>query len=233
VPGVAENVARIRERIDRAAERAGRDPDTVRLMAVTKTVPLERVREAIDAGVTLLGENRVQEAEAKYWHEEGRTDLRIELHMIGALQRNKARQAVRLFDLVQSADRISLVEALDRVAGEERPGSPFPVFVEVNTTGEAAKSGVAPSELRALARLLEGCRDLRGVGLMTVARFGADEKELRETFAGLHLMLEELKAEYGPHWRELSMGMSDDYEIAVEEGSTLVRLGRALFGARS
>jgi PLP dependent protein len=216
-----------------AAERAGRGTDTVRLMAVTKTLPLDVVREAIDAGVTLLGENRVQEAEAKYWSGESRVDPRIEMHMIGALQRNKARQAVRLFDRVQSVDRVSLVDALERVAGEERPGRPFPVFVEVNTTGEEAKSGVAPSELRALVEHLEGCGHLRGAGLMTVARFGAGERELRETFAGLRVMLEGLRAEYGPHWRELSMGMSDDYEIAVAEGSTLVRLGRALFGERA
>ncbi len=235
---VADNLEDIRDRIARAAETAGREPQDVTLVAVTKTVPVERIRPAVEAGVTHLGENRVQEAELKF-AARGLKDASmvsrkgIILHMIGALQRNKARRAVELFDWVQSVDRVELMAALDRDACE-RGGDVLPVLLEVNMTGEEAKSGVAPEELPRLADALADHGCLRAMGLMTVARLGADEEELRRTFGGLRRMLEGLRKTHAGvgEWKHLSMGMTDDYEIAIEEGSTMVRLGRAVFGER-
>ncbi len=221
-------------------ERSGRRLEEVMLVAVTKTLPVERLKEAVAAGVTHLGENRVQEADSKYaslLDPDGSSKIArngLTLHMIGALQRNKARRAAELFDWVQSVDRVELMEALDKSASE-RGREMLPILLEVNTTGEPAKSGVAPAELTRLADALGECRSLRGMGLMTVARLGADERELRQTFGGLKIMLEELSESHRSvgEWKHLSMGMSDDYEIAIEEGSTMVRLGRAVFGERA
>lgn len=236
---IAANLDEIRARMLRAAERGGRRAEDVTLVGVTKTLPAEKIREAIEAGVRNFGENRVQEAEGKYGEVGLDSADKIErgsitLHMIGGLQRNKAKRAVELFDWVQSVDRVELLATLDRAVGElgkER----LPILIEVNTTEEAAKSGVAPGELGKLVDVLGEFKRLRAMGLMTVARMGASERELRETFGGLRGMLEGLRKEYGEvgEWTQLSMGMSDDYEIAIEEGATMVRLGRALFGARA
>jgi pyridoxal phosphate enzyme (YggS family) len=236
---VAENLERVRERIALAAARAGRGGEDVTLVAVTKTLGMGTIREAIEAGVTHLGENRVQEAEGKFRTAGGADSADkigrdgITLHMIGGLQRNKARRAVELFDWVQSVDRVELLAALDRAASE-LGRKPLPVLLEVNTTGEEAKSGVSPDDLGRLADALAECKSLRGMGLMTVARLGADEAELHRTFDGLRKMLEGLRATHASvgDWKHLSMGMSDDFEIAVEEGSTMVRLGRVVFGER-
>lgn len=224
----------------RAAERTGRQGSDVSLVAVTKAVPVERIREAIAAGVTHLGENRVQEAQAKYAprgmplaDSERVSREGITLHMIGSLQRNKARDASAFFDYVHSVDRPELAAALDRAAGEEAPARPLSVLVQVNLTGEATKSGIPAEELPRLAVALAGCAHLKGVGLMTIARMGADEKELRRTFSTLRGLLDSLRDIHGTDWQHLSMGMSDDYEIAIEEGATMVRLGRALFGVRN
>jgi pyridoxal phosphate enzyme (YggS family) len=236
---VSENLAVAQDRIVRASERAGRSPEEVKLLAVTKNVSVLRIVEAIDAGVRLLGENRVQEALEKYAPQsteptagDAVARVGIELHMIGSLQRNKARHAAQLFDAVQSVERVEIADALERAVVGADPSRVLPVYLEVNVTGEDTKSGVVPSALLSLADHLAGCPHLRGVGLMTIARFGAEERELRETFSKLRALLNELRARYGDQWRELSMGMSDDYEIAVEEGATLVRLGRAIFGER-
>jgi pyridoxal phosphate enzyme (YggS family) len=232
-------LAVVRERMARAAERSGRGSGAVTLVVVTKTVPVERIRLVVEAGVGHLGENRVQEAEAKFGLRAGAAGARVArqgltLHMIGTLQRNKARRAVELFDWVQSVDRVELLPVLDRTASE-RGGGPLQVLLEVNTTGEPAKSGVEPATLPRLADALAKCAHLRGMGLMTVGRLGAAEAELRQTFGGLRRLLEGLKATHAEvgEWKHLSMGMSDDYEIGIEEGSTMVRLGRAVFGGRT
>ena len=231
----------VRERMARAAERSGRALSDVTLVAVTKTIVVDRIRAAIEAGAVHVGENRVQEAEAKFEEcvvagidtdkvsREG-----ITLHMIGGLQRNKARRAAELFDWIQSVDRVELLGALEKARAEGGKSQPLPVLLEVNTTGEEAKSGITPAELPRLADALAGCPHLRGMGLMTIARFGADEKELRSTFASLRRLLDALKESHPGEgdWKHLSMGMSDDYECAIEEGATMVRLGRAIFGAR-
>lgn len=233
------NVAEVRERIARAAERAGRTPSEITLIAVTKTHPVDRILQALEAGLTNFGENRVQEAISKFASateaagSESVLRTGITLHMIGTLQRNKARLAARHFDCIHSVDRVELATDLNEAANKERAGRALPVLLEVNLTGEASKSGVSVEELPRLAEALENCTNLRGAGLMTVARFGAHEKELRETFANLRTLLEGLKANYRGDWRHLSMGMSDDYEYAIEEGATMVRVGRAIFGERT
>jgi pyridoxal phosphate enzyme (YggS family) len=234
---IAANVEVVRERIARAAERSGRHASEVTLVAVTKTVPVERIEQAIAAGVTHFGENRVQEAEAKYAligePAQGAVPREgITLHMIGSLQRNKARRAVTLFDLVQSVDRPELAVALDRAAGEMQRKEPLPVLLEVNLTGEASKSGVSKVELPRLADTVAGCPYLKGMGLMTIARMGAPEAELRRTFVELRRLLEGLRGSFPSEWMHLSMGMSDDFEWAIEEGATMVRIGRAIFGER-
>jgi pyridoxal phosphate enzyme (YggS family) len=224
---VAANLERVTERIARAAERSGRTPSDVTLVAVTKTVPPERIIQAIAAGVTHLGENRVQEAEVKFGPSGRIPRSDVTLHMIGTLQRNKARRAAALFDWVQSLDRPELAAALDSAAVK-----PLPVLLEVNLTGEPSKSGISPGHFPLLADIVAGCPNLQPFGLMTIARLGAPEAELRRTFATLRDLLERLRAGYPGDWRHLSMGMTGDYEIAIEEGATLVRLGRAIFGER-
>ncbi len=252
---VAANLEVVRERIARAAERSGRTAQAVTLVAVTKSVPVSRIKEAQAAGVSHFGENRVQEAEAKYavrppisgpgpacapaiaseGPEGTRADEQvaregITLHMIGTLQSNKVRRAVALFDWVQSVDRVELVHMLATAAERLRPGLPLPVLLQVNVTGEPTKSGVAPAQLPALAEAVATCHSLKAMGLMTIARLGAGEAELRRTFSTLRALLDGLRATYPGQWVHLSMGMSDDYELAIEEGATMVRLGRAIFG---
>ncbi len=225
--GIAANLERVSERIARAAERSGRTASDVTLVAVTKTVTPERIMEAIAAGITHLGENRVREAEARFAPGGPVPRAGMTLHMIGTLQRNKARRAAALFDWVHTVDRPELARAIHAAAS-----ATLPVLLEVNMTGEPSKSGVAPGDLSALADALAACAHLRPLGLMTIARLGAPEAELRRTFAGLRDLLERLRTDHPGEWRHLSMGMTDDYEIAIEEGATIVRLGRALFGER-
>lgn len=237
---IADNVARLRERIASAAERVGRSVDDITLVGVTKTQPVDRILQAVEVGITVFGENRVQEAIAKFvgrgadGHDVGLVPRQgISLHMIGTLQRNKARHAARHFDCIHSVDSVGLAQELDVAAGREREGKRLPVLLEVNFTGEQSKSGVSTGELPRLAETLETCGNLHCIGLMTIARFGAEEKELRYTFAQLRLLLDRMKESYPGDWRHLSMGMSDDFEYAIEEGATMVRVGRAIFGERT
>jgi pyridoxal phosphate enzyme (YggS family) len=236
---IKANLEIIRERIADAAQRSGR-LGAITLIAVTKTVPTTSIIDAIQAGITHFGENRVQEAAAKYAPRHGtendspdlvpRTGLT--LHMIGNLQRNKAHRAAAIFDWVQSIDRPELAETLNRARAEQRPHEPLPVLLEVNLTGEPGKSGVAPEYLPRLADAVTACPHLHPTGLMTIARMGAQEPELRRTFSNLRTLLEALQRTHPGDWTHLSMGMSDDYSQAIAEGATMIRLGRALFGAR-
>ena len=215
---VASNLAAVRARIAAAAARAGRDAAAVRLVAVSKTQPAERVRAAVAAGVRDIGENYVQEAATKRAAVGG--DVRW--HLIGHLQRNKAARALELFDLIHSVDSVALAEALARHAAAR--GAPARALVEVNVGGEASKSGVAPE---ALPALLERLRDPSLVieGLMAVPPPGSPD-EVRDHFRRLRALRD------AAGLRELSMGMTDDFEVAIEEGATMVRIGRAIFGAR-
>lgn len=224
---VSSNLSRVLERIEAACSRVGRDPRTVKVMAVSKGFPVEAVLGAFEAGLRLFGENRVQEAQRKFESLPREVRSQISLHMIGHLQSNKVKKALEVFDLIQTIDRISLVEELCRRIPQ---GVSFPAMVEVKTSPEPTKTGVDPRDLVGLVEAVLSCGKLRLVGLMTVAPI-AGEAEVRRSFSSLRAMAEELRRRFGLSL-ELSMGMSDDLEVAVEEGSTLVRLGRSLFGPR-
>ena len=222
----------IRERIAAACQRAGRDVTEVKLVAVSKTVSAEIVREAVAAGVTVLGENRVQEAEGKMTQ---LADLRsqVEWHLIGHLQSNKARKAASLFDVVQSVDSEDLAVRLNRVADEL--GKRLPVFIEVNLAGETSKAGAPTKESFALIAQVSKLPALELRGLMTVPPYLDDPEDVRPFFRQLRLLRDEAVQNgiADRSFTQLSMGMSHDFEVAIEEGATLVRIGTALFGART
>ncbi len=227
VSTLAANLADVRSRIAEAARRAGRDASRVRLMAVTKGFPADTVAQALEAGATLFGENRVQEAEGKF------IELadRCEVHLIGHLQTNKARAAAALFSCVQSIDSVHTAQALNARC-EERDRS-LDILLELNTSGEQSKSGFAGrAELAAGLAEIDKLTRLRVRGLMTVGPLTTDRDSIRAAFAALRGAFEALRGGR-QGFDVLSMGMSSDFEIAVEEGSTLVRVGTALFGPRS
>jgi pyridoxal phosphate enzyme (YggS family) len=225
---VADNLKTVMDRIASAAERAGRDPSSVRLVVATKTVDIERIREAVSAGATLLGENRVQEAKEKIeklgpiacWH------------LIGHLQTNKAKYAVKLFDLIHSVDNLELAKEIDRQAA--KIGKVQNVLIEVNIAGEASKAGMAVKEAPALAREIAKLKNVSIQGLMTMPPFSDDPEDSRPYFCVLRELAESIAKENNPgvSMQELSMGMSGDFEVAVEEGATMVRVGTAIFGER-
>lgn len=229
---ISENIVVIHERIAGAARRAGRAAGEVCLMAVTKTHPPERIREAYAAGLRLFGENRVQEFTAKA---DSLSDLpQAEWHMIGHLQTNKATKAVELFSAVDSLDSVKLAEKLDAAAG--RLGEKLRVLIEINVGGETAKSGAAPDsrELESLLLAAPGFDALEFRGLMAVPPFTDDPEDARPYFRKLRELRDTIAARRLPSIRMdvLSMGMSHDFEVAIEEGSTCVRVGTAIFGER-
>ncbi len=196
-------------------------------MAVSKTVPAERVRAAVAAGLTVLGENRVQEGATKASQVPGAA-----WHLLGPLQANKARRAVEVFDVLEAVGSLELAQRLDRIAGEVRPGRPLPVLLQVNVAGDPAKSGFDEAAAEGALAELAGLPNLRLAGLMTIGRLVATAEEARPTFRALRALSARLRAREPRLGSALSMGMSDDYEVAVEEGATIVRVGRALFGER-
>ncbi len=215
-----------RARIERACARSGRSADSVQLMLVTKTVPVERVLEALGTGHTLFGENRVQEAGPKYAHPRLQD---AEVHMIGHLQRNKVKRALRWASAVHSVDRMRLVTMLERHVD---PTSPLDVFVQVNTSREATKFGVHPNGVFELVERVDQSPHLRLRGLMTIAILGAEPEVARPGFRLLRELRDAVVTRGHGTATELSMGMSRDLEVAVEEGATLVRVGTAVFGHR-
>ena len=230
-----EKIDGIREKIRAAAARAGRSAADVALIGVSKFQPIEAIALAVECGIEILGENRVQERAEKREKCPGLTTWTGEpalWHMIGHLQRNKARKAVEVFDCIQSVDGIELAAALDRIVAEQnRP--PFPVMLEVNTSGEASKNGVPPDEcFTLLERVLLDCKNLSVEGLMTIGPLSDDEREIRASFALLRGLAEDARTRFGVAMPHLSMGMSGDYEAAIEEGSTIVRIGTGIFGPR-
>jgi len=218
----------IRGRIAAAAARAGRDPAAITLVGVVKTVPIERLRLAIGAGLADMGQNRVQEAEAAC-SALGRRVARW--HMIGHLQGNKVARALDLFDRIHSVDSIDLAESLSRRAAQR--GMRIPVLIQVNVSGEASKHGVSPAELTAVVGRAASLPGLAVDGLMSIGAVAAPPEQARREFARTRELREQTERVAGVRLPELSMGMSGDYEVAVEEGSTLVRVGSALFGARA
>jgi pyridoxal phosphate enzyme (YggS family) len=221
---IGANLETVRQAIARSAERAGRDPNEVVLVAVTKTFPVGRIREALAVGLRILGENRVQEALPKI-DEIGPAN--VEWHLIGHLQTNKVKFIEGKFRMVQSLDGVGLAEALDR-----RIQLPLDVLVEVNVAEEPQKTGVLPADLAAVAGAVNAAQHLRLRGLMTVAPMVPDPEAVRPVFRQLRSLRDKTSQQLGVALPVLSMGMTDDYPIAVEEGATMLRLGRALFGPR-
>ena len=216
---VRENCRRVLDRIRHAAVRSGRPAEAIRLIAVTKTVAVERIREAVECGISNIGENRLQEALAR---REALQDLPVTWHFIGHLQTNKARKAVENFDWIQSLDRVELAEKLNQAAIR-----PIPVLVEVKLHEEPNKSGVAEAALAEFVAVLARYERLQLRGFMAIPPFFENPDDVRPYFRTLR----DLAAEF--HLTELSMGMSHDFEVAIEEGATMVRIGTALFGERA
>jgi pyridoxal phosphate enzyme (YggS family) len=220
---IADRVADVRQRVQRAAERAGRSLTEVTIVAVSKGFSPEAIEEAAAAGIAHLGENRVQEAAAKIPR---LASLPVTWHLVGHLQTNKAKTALELFDIIHSVDSLHLAEVLSHRAQTAAAQRPLPVLLEVNAAGEASKFGFSSGEVAAAAQAIAHLPRLDLRGLMTVAPFVNDPETVRPVFRELRRLRDALGL------RELSMGMTDDFEVAIEEGATLVRIGRAIFGER-
>ncbi len=216
----------MRVRIAAACARAGRDPATVRMVVVAKTYGPERVREAAECGVTVFGENKVQEAKAKIPLCPGN----LSWHMVGHLQRNKVKDAVPLFDMIHSVDSVRLLETVDRMS--EEAGKTMPVLVEVNVSGESSKFGLAPESVPEVLEASNKLNHVNVVGLMTMPPFTEDPAKARPHFRQLRELRDQWRARTGMPLDELSMGMTNDFEVAIEEGATWIRIGTALFGER-
>ena len=227
--GIKENVAQVQERIAAACRRSGRGPDDVKLVAISKTFPPECIRGAYEAGLRDFGENRVQEAAAK---RPALTDLSITWHLVGHLQTNKAKTARELFQWVHSVDSFRLAQKLDQARASE--GGRLPVLLEVNLGGEESKTGVGESEIIQLAQQVNQLAALEVRGLMVIPPFLDDPELVRPYFRRLRQLAQEVESKNIPNltMQELSMGMSHDFEVAIEEGATIIRVGTAIFGVR-
>jgi PLP dependent protein len=226
---VQTNLRMVLESIERAAQKAGRSGDSVKLVAVSKTVGVESIRQAVAAGATALGENKVQEASSK---RPLLKELPAEWHLIGALQKNKANRAAEIFDWIESLDDFELASRLDRACG--RLNKRMPVLIQVNVGREASKSGIAEEEVAEFAGRVSvfSCLEVRG--LMAIPPYTEDPEESRPYFIRLRELAQRIESKKltGVSMKELSMGMSHDYPVAIEEGATLVRVGTAIFGPR-
>jgi len=225
---IAENLKSVRERIEAACLRVGRNPAEITLVTVTKTVSAERINEAIEAGVRHIGENRVQEAREKF------PEVRpVIWHLIGHLQTNKVKHALKMFQWIHSVDSFHLAEKIEQEAS--RLGKAIPILLEVKTSPEETKYGVSVSETLGLLEKISIFNHIQIRGLMTIAPFTDDEKAIRESFQTLRQLRDKInQAEIaGVEMEHLSMGMSHDFEIAIEEGATMVRIGTAIFGPRN
>jgi PLP dependent protein len=226
-----ENLAEVQRRIENAAKRAGCSPDEIKLIAVSKTHPPKILREAIAAGANVFGENKVQEAESKIL-EIGRE--KSEWHLIGHLQSNKARKAARLFDVIHTLDSIELAERLERICEEENRAE-LSVLVQIDLANETTKSGIAEKDLPGLVDFLQTCKYLKFDGLMILPPFFEDAEKARPFFLRLREIRDALLRQnaFSNGKGELSMGMSHDFETAIEEGATIIRVGTAIFGERN
>ena len=225
---IIKNWASLKDRIKRACDLAQRDFDEIEVIAVGKTRTAEEIRAALDCGLHIVGENRVQEAEVK----SDSLPVSVSWHLIGHLQRNKTKKAVALFDMVQSLDSLPLAQALDRQARELDKSQE--VLLQINTSGEETKFGAPPAQARNLAQGVAECANLRVRGLMTIGAHTDDEDEIRTSFRALRETAEELRETSSRiEMSILSMGMSGDFEIAISEGANMIRLGTALFGPRA
>lgn len=225
---IAENLKVVREQIDCAAEKSGRTGANISLVAVTKMVESEQINRAIKAGVSMIGENRVQE-----FREKSEFILPVQKHLIGHLQTNKVKYAVNLFDLIQSVDSFHLAEEINKRCKNKQ--MKMPILVEVNTSGESSKFGCDPAEAVSLISRIANFDSIRVKGLMTIGPLTSDEKLIRKAFRTLKELAEKIQEQKYSNVRMkfLSMGMSADYQIAIEEGSNMVRIGTAIFGPRA
>jgi len=230
VQDLRENIARVEERIAAACRRSGRQREDVKLMAVSKTHPEASIRAAFEAGLRHFGENRVQEAKSKL---HTLADLDATWHLVGHLQSNKARLAREVFHWVHTLDSLHLAQKLEQAAAPG--GARLPVLIEVNLGEEASKAGVRAEDVAALAEQIAPFKTLQLCGLMVIPPFLADADEVRPYFRQLRALAESIDARHLPDvsMRELSMGMSHDFEVAIEEGATMVRVGTAIFGERT
>jgi pyridoxal phosphate enzyme (YggS family) len=226
---IKTNLVAVKQRIADTCERIGRDPSSVRLLPVTKTVPAERLRIAFAAGCHEMGENKIQEAREK---SEALRDLNIKWSIIGHLQTNKAKYLARFANEFQALDSLKVAEELDKRLQSE--GRAIDVYVQINSSGEASKFGLAPEDVRAFVSQLPNYSSLRIKGLMTLAIFSTDHDRVRQCFIKMREIQNMLRQEapIGLSFDQLSMGMSGDYELAIEEGATVVRVGQAIFGKR-
>jgi pyridoxal phosphate enzyme (YggS family) len=225
---IEENLKEIRSRIAKTATKGGRRGEEIRLVAVTKTVEVERIKEAIRCGVEIIGENRIQEAESKFTQ----IGENVEKHLVGHLQTNKAKRAVELFDLIQSVDSLHIAQEISTRASQI--GKVMDVLVEVNTSGEKTKFGVEPEETLSLIEAISKLEKIRVKGLMTIGLFSDNPEDTRPCFMKLKTLFEEIKSANIPNVEMyyLSMGMTSDFEVAIEEGSNMVRIGTGIFGPR-
>jgi pyridoxal phosphate enzyme (YggS family) len=223
---IRENLERIKEKIRVKSELVGRDPREITLVAVTKTVEADRIEEAIVAGVNIIGESRVQEAKEKY----EKVESRVIWHLVGHLQRNKAKDAVKIFDLIHSVDSAELAKEIDKQA--EKIGKIQKILVEANVSGEESKYGLNPEGVITFLQEVSGLPNIKVEGLMTMAPFYENPEDCRPCFRKLKELVEEVKAKNikNVEMTYLSIGMSNDFEVAIEEGSNMVRIGRAIFG---
>jgi PLP dependent protein len=228
---IAHNIQEIRERIANAAAGCGRSPGEIQLLAVSKTFPVESISHAIHAGLRQFGENRVQEAEGKILYFKETTTL--QWHLVGHLQSNKARRAAELFDVIHSIDSLHLAQKLNEASREI--GKTLSVLLQVDLGGEETKFGAEPGRIREIASAISGLKELRLDGLMTMPPYFEDPEKVRPYFAGLRELRETLESEQPGclGQQHLSMGMSHDFEAAIQEGATIVRIGTAIFGLRT
>ena len=224
---ILDNLERVREQIAQAAAKAGRDVKDVELVAISKTHPAQKVREAVEAGQTLFGESRVQEARAKI----PELSSNIRWHFVGHLQKNKVRQALPLFEMIHSVDSLALAQDINRIAEEE--GSYPRVLLEVNVAGEGSKFGFAPDDLREQMEALLALSRLSIEGLMCIPPVAVESEDSRKFFVEVRELRDSLEKEFNMKLPQLSMGMTQDFPIGIQEGATLVRVGTAIFGERS
>ena len=224
---ILDNLERVREQIAQAAAKAGRDVKDVELVAIAKTHPAEKVREAVEAGQTFFGESRVQEARAKI----PELSSNIRWHFVGHLQKNKVRQALPLFEMIHSVDSLALAQDINRIAEEE--GLYPRVLLEVNVAGEGSKFGFAPDDLREQMEMLLALPRLSIEGLMCIPPLAVESEDSRKFFVQVRELRDSLEKEFNMKLPQLSMGMTQDFPIGIQEGATLVRVGTAIFGERS
>ena len=226
---ICENLVRIQDRIATAATRVGRDPDSIELVAVSKTKPVSLIVEAIEAGITHIGENRVQEAQSKH----PQIDQSVKWHLVGHLQRNKVKHALQIFDLIHSVDSPRLLAEIDRRSAESNLTTD--ILIQVNTSAEPSKFGLEPDQTLDFIESAHHYTRVRIKGLMTIGAFLPDPEAVRPMFALLRQLREKIIAQQFPNVQmdKLSMGMTNDFEVAIEEGANLIRVGTAIFGERA